>query len=536
MLGSLFRNALRTFDVMPPDAEARAKALKRADECLHLARAAGAQPADQANVPLLEQVRQLLRESPGATAPPLSQPASPPPTTRRDRRDTPPQVWSQPRPLVTPPQVWSQPRPVHPSPRAPSPASSSSSRPPRAPGAPRSPAVADPGSTQALVARLLGRLADLSAHRRTLLQAPLAIWSDLVALEHATDQVIRALTWAGVPATDCLVQALAAIAAGATEDPDAASDDAIFAIALALLRTGRAQELFGCLGSGGEPAVRTSGGAWAALRFAAADHLASIVALAAEPGQPASPVLLDILTDHALITADQLVLSLDSPDDGVAARAAELLAWLGDGRADAQALDRRLAGDLPPARQQSLRFAAALLGSSGALAELRASADAGEPPQSALAIDALVAAGTSTDAGQLLVWATADSPLAALALLAVAHLGHADHLPAIDGSPADLALKQRARVQILGDDRASSPGSAPPRDLRVTRLLRGRPWTRVEALARLCAPDELLCARRWHALEALAYPGTRPVGALDPATPIAIQEGVVSKLAGRLRR
>jgi hypothetical protein len=392
--------------------------------------------------------------------------------------------------------------------------------------------VADPDSTRALVARLLARLADLSGQRRTLLQDPLATWAELIALDQAMDQVIRSLLWAGPPAADCLVQALAAITTAAAENPEAASDDAIFAVALGLLKTGRAQELLGCLGPGGQPAVRSSAGAWAALRLGAASHLAPIAALADHQDQPPSPVLLEILTDHALITADHLIVYLDSPDDRVAGRAAELLAWMGDQPAHAEALDSRLTGDLPPERRQSLRFAAALLGSSAALAELRASGDAGEPPQSALAIDALIAAGTRVDAGQLRRWATADSPLAPLVLLAVAHLGDADHLPAIDGSPADPAVKRRARLQILGDDGASSPARAP----QGQRLLRGRPWSRGEALARLRAPDELLCARRWHALEALAHPGVRPASALDAATSIAVQENVVGKLAGRLRR
>ena len=205
-LAASFRYLLRVFDETPPDEESRAKALRRIADCLDLARAAQATPADRASTPLLEQMERLLRpaRSPPRTlvmnepAPPAHAPAPPPraPAASAPASDPPSPVWS-PAPRGPAPPLFS---PFTPAP-------SPQSRPPR------DPPLIDPDSTQALVSRLLAKLAGLSEKRRGLIHDPLDTGVDLRATEQEIDRATRALSWIGPPAAVLAGQALLVAAA-----------------------------------------------------------------------------------------------------------------------------------------------------------------------------------------------------------------------------------------------------------------------------------------------------------------------------------
>jgi hypothetical protein len=218
-----------------------------------------------------------------------------------------------------------------------------------------------------------------------------------------------------------------------------------------------------------------------------------------------------------------LVELLGHDNDALAIRAAELLAWLGRPPADARALENCLQREISAARVFPFLYAAIVLGSAGALAELRRRLDAGEPV-TAHAVDALACAGGPHDAERLLKLAARDEALAAVAVLAAGHLGDRRTAAALVAGVEPKAVAERALRTIVGAsarDAARSSGG---------RLLYGKPWTLEGALTRLDALDELLRARRWLALEAAVRTGTRPTVVVDVAMPVAVQTAALARL------
>jgi hypothetical protein len=152
----------------------------------------------------------------------------------------------------------------------------------------------------------------------------------------------------------------------------------------------------------------------------------------------------------------------------------------------------------------------------------------GGTPVGAPAVQALAVAGNAADASRLLALATRQPELAGLAVLAAGHLGDPAVGDVIVGLPADVPPELRARAlrTIRGDSARSAPGGG--------RLLYGSPWSVEGLLARLVAPDELLRARPWYALEGFIRTGVPAAAALDRRSAAARQEQAAATIRSTL--
>ena len=244
--------------------------------------------------------------------------------------------------------------------------------------------------------------------------------------------------------------------------------------------------------------------------LAATEALEILLTFFAKTSSPAlRALLLPVLAERGALSAGRLLdLALD-PDDGVAARAAEALAWDADAAEASLLFDWAMQAKVT-LRADALLFAATALGSTAALAEARKRL--AKPTMSmGYLVDALAIAGDDGDVDRLLDAAVTPNPDTAHVLLAAASLGNAKtafefddfdrHVPA--------AVLEEIPRMILGK------GGLPPRPRllppeKAKRMLRGRPWSVVGALDRLSAADEPLLSAHRMALEIRVRSGIAP--------------------------
>lgn len=331
----------------------------------------------------------------------------------------------------------------------------------------------------------VSKLPGLHARRRSLLADPLATWSDLRAVDAE------------------LHVALSAAGEGGTIDHVIGNQRA---------RSDAADADF-----------------WAALRLSAdVPRLERAAALVSRSGRGERLTVFAALADHGRLSADRLVPLLDDPSDLVAARAAELLAWLGRPPGDTKTVQRRLDRDCSPILRSALLFAAIALGSATALRSLRELVDAGDQAVTSLAVDALAMAGEAGDVARLLALAARQPELSSPAVLAAGHLGSAAVVEAIARARVPRAIIDRAIATTLGS------GAVGAADRSAGRCLHGRPWTLSDALERLEAPNELLRSRAWYALEAVVRTGERPPAFHDLQASVDVQERAVTRIRAAL--
>jgi hypothetical protein len=395
-------------------------------------------------------------------------------------------------------------------------------------------------SASAIVVSLLPKLAGLYDRRVSVGRDLLATWRDLEAVDGEIARAVRTLAWIGGDGAAAAEEAL-----GVAED-----EGQRFAAVLALLHTGAAAtvlDFFVERDAGGAAPP----GALAALRLGADGALLGQIEAFAPPDAGLRAAILRARADRGELAGGALVALADDPDGGVAACAAELLAWCGSPPGDTEAALGLLRAPMPAARRDALLFAAVALGSAEALQRIRELLDQGRLVTAA-AIDALAVAGAPGDAARLLALAARDPACAPLATLAAAHLGDPETAAALavpvadDGSAGDETpdgvvdpnLIAHARQAILG------PGPPPPLprhgraagapSVEAPRLLHGAPWTVAAALARLGAPGELVRARAWYALEVGVRSGVRPGAVLDGSAAAAVQRAATAAIGAAL--
>jgi hypothetical protein len=485
-LSSVLRVLERSFDMAvsgafqrsPPYPADVTKAFDLLHQCLTFVGSSSAGPGDKLELPRLQQLAVMLE----ARLAPPSAPPPPPVAIAREpaaRKAAPPAAaTAQPvrrRPLVTPARV-------------------------------------NPERVARLVGAILSKLASLYELRQHLLADPLATWRDFQVMDRRMWNTISAVEWLSGGATELAKALLAA----AQEEADG------FAAALALLHAGGDDDLaslfVGPLGVAG-----VAGGVLAALRLSGQASAWQEIAARAPEAPSTIAVRLSALADRGELSADVLVDLLGHDSDLIAIRAAELLAWLGRPPPDARVVEDLLRRGITETRFFPFLYAAIVLGSSSALDELRRRLDAGEPV-TGHAIDAIACAGGPHDGERLLKLAARDEALAPVAVLAAGHLGERRTAAALAGGIEPKAAAERALRTIVGRTPKSAAAAA------GGRLLYGKPWKLGGALARLDAPDELLRARRWLALEVAVRTGARPPVVVDSATPVAVQEVAVARL------
>lgn len=374
---------------------------------------------------------------------------------------------------------------------------------------PVTPARVNPARVAGLVGAILSKLANLYELRQRLLVDPLATWRDFQAMDRQMKNSISAVEWLAGAATEPAQTLLAT----AEEEADG------FAAALALLRAGgHAELLVGPLG-----VASLANGVLAAIRLSGQASAWQEIATRAPEAPSTTAVRLSALADRGELAADILLDLLDHDSDAVAIRAAELLPWVGRPPADARDIEDRLRRGIAETRFFPFLYAAIVLGSSSSLDELRRRMDAGEPV-TGHAVDAIACAGGPHDGERLLKLAARDEALAPAAVLAAGYLGERRVAAALAAGVEPKAVAERALRTIVGATVEGAAGSG------GGRLLYGKPWTLSGALARLDAPDELLCARRWLALEVAVRTGVRPPVVVDVATPGAVQEAALARL------
>jgi hypothetical protein len=380
--------------------------------------------------------------------------------------------------------------------------------PPRAP-----PVWADPESANKVMSSLLAKLARLYARRENLLRALLTPWSEFANVDGQIDHAIQSVKWIG--------DAGSASAETALGTADGA--DEVFAAVVSLLQSKSEASVLAYLVTKNTLLAKTASGALLALRSSAEpsllEQVESVGSRAAGEGRTS---ILTALADRGRLSADRLVALLDDPNDDIAARGAELLAWIGRSPADVDAVEVRLHRGPSDVRRCALLFAAVALGSARALQEIRRTLDAGAAV-TPLAIDALAVAGRRDDSDRLLRLADRQPELAPLAVLAVGHLGNPAAVDAISGIDVEDSIRNRAIQTIRGDGTAGPP-------VPGVRLLYGRPWTLSDALVRLGAPDELLRSRPWYALEAVVRSGVRPNAVLDRHARSDVQKVAIARV------
>ena len=444
-------------------------------QCLTFAGSSSASQGDKLELPRLQQLAAILEAR-------LAPPSAPPPAPAAIAREPPVRKAGPPAAAAT-----------RPAPRRP----------------PVTPARVNPERFAHLVGAILSKLSSLYELRHRLLADPLATWRDFQAMDRQMRNAISAVEWLAGAATEPAQSLLAT----AKEEADG------FAGALALLRAGgHAELLVGPLGVAG-----VADGVLAAIRLTGQASAWQEIAARAPESPSTTAVRLSALADRGELSADILLDLLGHDSDAVAIRAAELLPWVGRPPADARDLEDRLRRGIAETRFFPFLYAAIVLGSSSSVDELRRRMDAGEPV-TGHAVDALACAGGPHDGERLLKLAARDEALAPTAVLAAGYLGERRVAAALAAGVEPKAVAERALRTIVGataEGAVSSGGG---------RLLYGKPWTLGGALAQLDAPDELVCARRWIALEVVVRTGVRPPVVVDVATPVAVQEAALARL------
>lgn len=248
---------------------------------------------------------------------------------------------------------------------------------------------------------------------------------------------------------------------------------------------------------------------------------------------PVHPVvcglLLPLLAERNLLSGEQLWKLVAHPRDEIAVEAAQALPW-SDGPFDTDALMAWANQSRTRTRAHALLFAATVLGSAAALAEVRRRLHASLVEETAsvdrFLVDALAVAGDASDATLLVRLARQFEDDADGLVLAAANLGSVETLsvlPELDGLvAADVAVE--ARRMIAGSGEAEAPPEA-----KTSRWLRGRPWSVEGMLDCLRAPEETLQAQRQVCLELRARTGEVPMSTLPLLSPAAVRLELLAK-------
>lgn len=260
---------------------------------------------------------------------------------------------------------------------------------------------------------------------------------------------------------------------------------------------------------------------------------------------PAHPIvcglLLPLLAERNLLSGEQLWKLATHPKDEIAVEAAQALPW-SDEQFDTDTLMAWASQSRTPKRANALLFAATVLGSAPALAEVRArlqaaSAEAAESVDRLL-VDALAVAGDVSDAALLVRLAGQLEDQSTALLLAAANLGSGETLallPGLEGRvPGDVLKEVRRMIAGTGGE---SPSLA-----KNIRMLRGQPWSVAGLLDCLQAPEEALQTQRQMALELRARTGEVPLSTLPLLLPAAARPELLAnwstyyaKANGRLK-
>lgn len=487
---------VRAFTKTPPEASALQKALTRAQEGLAIASAAGAIPGDAAITPMLSKLfGELERFARAAALTPVDAAAV-----------------AQAGP--DPPAPIEAPQPPEP-PQAPPPRARSDRGTPSGPAGARArpkraPPVANLNSADKNVKSIVAKLTALHERRANLLHDLLATWGALKAVDTQMIYAVQSLRWLGE-------QGLAG-AQGALAD---AEDEAgRFAAVTALLQMGASDHVFAWLE---ETLASTSPGVLFAFRVCAdLVVLERLLELGERTNGAWRVLVLAALAERGHCAPGALLALLDDPDDEVAIGATEIFAWVGRGAKLGEAVCRS-ARDASPARRSAILFADVALGSRESLFELRRVVDAGAPVTER-AVDALAVAGEMEDADRLTRLAARQPELGPLAVLAAGHRGNLAATAAIAAAEVSAPLRAHALRTVQGL-------RLPPIHEPVgVRLLYGEPWTLARALERLTAPDEVLRARRWYALEVAVSSGTQVPTFFDAGASTDIQEAAAETL------
>lgn len=222
--------------------------------------------------------------------------------------------------------------------------------------------------------------------------------------------------------------------------------------------------------------------------------------IALRPTHPAvCGMLVPLLVERERLSPEELWSWVNHAKDEVAVEAACALPWL-DGRFDVEALVGWARVARTSRRAHALLYAATALGSTAALAEVRARLQH-EGPAHRLLVEALALAGGPGDAELLVELAAHPEGDPGFLLLAAAGLGSPATLAALPGFADDVpaSLLDEAHRMISGV-RSPEPGASAALDHGV-RGLRGRPWSVDGLLACLGSLDEPLQAQRRLALE-----------------------------------
>ncbi len=253
-------------------------------------------------------------------------------------------------------------------------------------------------------------------------------------------------------------------------------------------------------------------------------------------------LLLPLLAERNLLSGAQLWKLATHPKDEIAVEAAQALPW-SDDKFDTDTLMVWAHQSRTPKRANALLFAATVLGSASALAEVRVrlstACEQGAESVDRLLVDALAVAGGVSDAALLVRLAGQSEADATSLLLAAANLGSAETLtllPELDGL-VDADVLVEVRRMIAGPGHLD--GACVAKD---TRMLRGRPWSVAGLLDCLQAPDETLQAQRHMALELRARTGELPLSTLPLLLPAGARPELIgnwnayyAKVNGRLK-
>jgi hypothetical protein len=260
-----------------------------------------------------------------------------------------------------------------------------------------------------------------------------------------------------------------------------------------------------------------------ALRILAATEALKVLLdfFARTPSSAMRALLLPILAERDALPAGQLLDLAIDPDDAVAVRAAEALAWVAD-PGEASLLFTWALQAKEHSRASALLFSAAVLGSAPAVFEARKRLLKPSMSVGYLA-ETLAIAGDASDADRLLDLATHPLPDLSCALLAAANLGCVTAVPAFEefADRVPERISEEVRRMVLGTHQGSPHGNA--------RLLRGKPWSVAGVLNQLSAPDEPLHSVNRIALELRVRTGLAPPCRLPLVAPASIREEAVAR-------
>jgi hypothetical protein len=369
-----------------------------------------------------------------------------------------------------------------------------------------------PASDFKVAGELLARLDDDLQNLHVILSEPLFRLEDLYTAIDAMQRQIRTVKWLGRDRIPDFLQV--ADMAKSLKDKIAA------ALALVYMGEARGAEmLIGILGKAAaekQPLPETS--ATLLRTISGADLLDWLLKVFLKPAHPTvCGLLLPLLAEQNLLSSEQIWGLVNHAKDEIAVQAALALPWT-DGAHDIPLLLSWAHNARTTRRANALFFAAAMLGSAAALAEIRARVQKGEALDYLL-VDALAIAGDRTDATLLTTLAANPDLDATYLLLAAAHLGCTETLQTLpqlaESVPSDVADEVR-RILTGHDSQAGDESAQPDKAIRV---LHGEPWSVAGLIARLEASDETLQSQRRMALELRVRTGQVPLSTLPMLLP-----------------